>query len=113
MSGGQPIYYSYVTSWATVQGTVPVLSILRSFLHAAMAVLLYSGQVTNAFVLRRASRDWPAWIFCLSRFRGLPQDMAVPSRCSRRESLEKIQILKIVVSYDFSRINTTEQSRFQ
>ena len=27
------IYYSYVTSWATVQGTVPVLSILRSFLH--------------------------------------------------------------------------------
>ena len=32
---------------------------------------------------------WPA---VLSRFRGLPQDVAVPSRFRRRESVEKIQM---------------------
>ena len=42
-----------------------------------------------------------------SRFRGLPQDAAVPSRCRRRDSPEKMKILKIAVSYDFSRINMT------
>ena len=31
-------------------------------------------------------------LFCLSGFRGLPQDVAVPSRFRRRESVEKIQI---------------------
>ena len=62
--------------------------------------LLYR-YITNAFVLRRASRDWPVLSVCLSPLRGLPQDVAVPSRCPRRESPEKVQILKIAVSYDF------------
>ena len=66
-------------------------------------------RVTNAFVLRCASRA--ACIFRLSPLRGLPQDMAVPSRYPRRESPEKVQILK-TVSYDFSRITITEQSRY-
>ena len=35
---------------------------------------------------------------CQSSFRGLPQDMAVPSRCPRRDSPETIQNLKITVS---------------
>ena len=30
----------------------------------------------------------------LSRFRGLPQDMAVPSRCRRRESQKNVNIKK-------------------
>ena len=50
---------------------------------------------------------------CQSPLRGLPQDVAVPSRCRRRESPETIQILKIAVSYDFSRINMTKRSRFK
>ena len=47
------------------------------------------------------ARDWPGFSVCLSvAIRGLPQDMAVPSRCLRRESPGKMKILKITVSYD-------------
>ena len=62
------------------------------------------------FVFRRASRPW---LFCLSRFRGLPQDVAVPSRFRRRESPETIQIKKLTVSYDFSQINMPERRRLK
>ena len=67
-----------------------------------------SAAVTNAFVLRCASRDW-LLDFPSVRVSRLPQDMAVPSRCRRRESPEKIQILKTDVSYDFSRITIFER----
>ena len=68
-----------------------------------------TDSVTNAFVLRRASRSW---LFRQSvAIRGLPQDMAVPSRCPRRESPEKMKIKKTDVSYDFSRITISKRKR--
>ena len=52
-----------------------------------------SHTVTNAFVPRLASRPSVACSAAvLSGFRGLPQDVAVPSRFRRRESVEKIQM---------------------
>ena len=46
------------------------------------------------FVFRPASRGllFRGLLFRLSGFRGLPQDVAVPSRFRRRESVEKIQM---------------------
>ena len=49
------------------------------------------SQMLALFVFRRASRPWPVLSVSPSRFRGLPQDMAVPSRFRRRESLRKIK----------------------
>ena len=102
--GPYPYEYSYewrrvywaagnMNPWSTHTRTVR-LHLPRtstSTFHSTSTVRVqYTSLFTNAFVLSRASRSW--LLFRLSRFRGLPQDAAVPSRCRRRESPEKIQI---------------------
>ena len=65
---------------------------LATNLQCGGAAAQHDSQITNAICSYTSFASVCGCSVRQSRFRGLPQDVAVPSRFRRRESVEKIQM---------------------